>query len=252
MRLARQGHASGQFSSVQVFDETFLRETDSSVQKLLTEIRQMHPRGYGLWGWKPVLANHALGHLPPDAQVLYLDAGFTLNLRVEAMARIREYIDIVGEFETLFFRQPFIEQSWTAASVLDDLGLSAPDRLAGQVLGGVWQLKNTASTRDFMALWQTVALQNSAEHLVGGQGSTIPGFCEHRHDQSVLSCLVKSAGKFQIDDETYFAPDWELFGSAFPYWATRLATGNARDYEYSIQKRLKRAILARINSRKPG
>jgi hypothetical protein len=46
----------------------------------------------------------------------------------------------------------------------------------------------------------------------------------HRWEQSILSLLVKQRGFTLIQDETFFAPDWEL-GNDFPIWAMRNRSG---------------------------
>ena len=43
----------------------------------------------------------------------------------------------------------------------------------------------------------------------------------HRHDQSILSLLVKKYGSIKIPDETFFYPFWEKTGLRYPFWATR-------------------------------
>jgi hypothetical protein len=45
-------------------------------------------------------------------------------------------------------------------------------------------------------------------------------YIAHRHDQSILSLLVKKYGSIKIPDETYFAPDWSR-GINYPFWAVR-------------------------------
>jgi hypothetical protein len=44
---------------------------------------------------------------------------------------------------------------------------------------------------------------------------------EHRHDQSILSCLCKIYNSEKLSDETYFEPYWEVDGVKYLIWAKR-------------------------------
>jgi len=54
--------------------------------------------------------------------------------------------------------------------------------------------------------------------------SQLDEFRGHRHGQSILSLIAKSEGVIPLEDETWFAPDWNA-GLRFPIWAMRNRTG---------------------------
>ena len=120
------------------------------------------------------------------------------------------------------------EVRWTKASLFRFLDVSKEDQDRGIRQAGVIILKNSEIGRRLVQQWLDVATCRNYEFLDDSPSSlpTNPEFQEHRHDQSILSCLTKSHGiPAIIGDETFHAPNWLLDGERFPIWAPRHISG---------------------------
>lgn len=105
---------------------------------------------------------------------------------------------------------PFQESKWTSPNVISYIGSSKKDAASGQISATFFLLKNVNSTRVLIQKWCELAMCNKFNLLSGD--SNIFQWChfiEHRHDQSILSLLVKKYNHYymcQIDhfsDELY-------------------------------------------------
>ena len=113
-----------------------------------------------------------------------------------------------------------------------------------QIISGIFLLKNTPITRELVGKWKEICVEESGRYLNDSRSElpNDPIFRENRHDQSILSLLVKNfAERYDFtfyEDDTYeeiwqknglqglpVGPDqarvWNTYGSEFPIWATR-------------------------------
>lgn len=236
-------------------DSEVICHNPESAEKLLGDkwtnhsgLLRKNTKGFGFWLWKPLLASHSLNSLPEGALLMYLDAGTSLNLKsAESQKRMQEYLNIAENQSALFFQQAHSEKNWTKPELLRSLRLPMREWDSGQYLGGIWILKNNPRTRSLLEEWLEVATRNSYELLLPPADSCSSN-TEHRHDQSVISVLAKLRGFSAISDETYFAPDWDLFGRRFPIWATRLCSGVPKLYRNEIRYRFPRESMKILRS----
>ncbi len=73
-----------------------------------------------------------------------------------------------------------------------------------QIAGGIQVLRKCQHSLDVTREWLNLATENY--HWIDDSPSHLPNhpdFREHRHDQSIISLLVKNRGALIIPDETY-------------------------------------------------
>lgn len=158
---------------------------------------------------------------------MYLDAGCTLNSNEASEARLRQYMELATETHGVFFQTQFPEQEWTKGEVLDFFSASPSARNSGQIMGGVMLLRNSDQVQSLVREWVRLALEGGQSLFSDNTRASNPTLIEHRHDQSVLSVMIKMKFKSMtvLDDETYFYPKWSEAGRDFPIWTTRLCSG---------------------------
>ena len=228
-RLGRQASESGAFAQTLVYTERELASEYPDFARQHREVLSARVRGFGYWIWKPYLLWKTLEFASRSglSGVAYLDAGCELNLTSEA-ARLRllNYQQMAlrdGVFAMHLAGYP--EREWTRLAVMDHFGLSIADRDAPQVQGTPMLPAST----DGIALartWFESCVQDDYFLARDAKKDEVqePDFRDHRHDQSLFSCLVKTQGIETIPDETFWAPDWANSGRDYPLWAARNRT----------------------------
>lgn len=228
-RFAAEAAASGLFTQVTVCEASTLTALDPRYVDRRQALFADGSPGFGCYAWKPFLLSHylALPSLRAD-RVAYVDVGCHLNIRPAAVARWREHERWVDDHGLLALHMPGRpEEEWTKPLVLDHFGLDAAQRQSPQVLGGVLVVANDDHGRELVSEWDAAMIHAGGTLARDPAGADEAGqhLRAHRHDQSVLSCLLKSRGVPTVTDETYFAPDWESGGADYPVWALRNRSG---------------------------
>ena len=214
-RIEREAAASGFFDVVQIkrprdLGRTFWRKHGAFVRR--------SRRGYGYWIWKPWLILEQLLRCQPGDVIVYADAGCTIN--PAGRERLAEYRALARDSPTgtMCFQLGFLEKAYTKGDAFDALD-AWHLKDTGQLISGIviftCEEGSIQLARDWLGLAESYTLVSDEPGRVPNDAS----FVEHRHDQSLLSLLVKQRGGAVVGDETYFS-DW---GDAirFPFWATR-------------------------------
>ena len=147
-------------------------------------------RGGGYWFWKPLLLKRHLDSLQDGDFLIYSDSDMLdffswLPLLLETMVEWNSNLAL--------YQLPYLEQEWTKRDVYQEF---CPSRdlerdSSGQYAGGHLILRKDNATLGLIEDWIDV-MKNW--HWVSDEPSTIPNlpqFQEHRHDQSLLSLLLK-------------------------------------------------------------
>lgn len=222
-RFRTEAEKSGYFGAIDVLDEGDLLARFPHFQHDRRALFRSQSRGFGFWSWKPLIILDFLSSNPHVDRVLYLDAGSHFNVSKGAKRRFQEYEEMVESSGYLFFHRPELpECNWTKLEVLEHLKLTEEMRHSGQVIGGAhfWSRSDRSSV--LLAKWDEL-MRFEGGRLVADPPKDAPHatyFREHRHDQSILSCLTKSLQISAEQDETDFYPDFRL-GSQFPLWTVR-------------------------------
>jgi len=227
-RVAAQARDTGLFAAAEAITEGELRRHHGAFVEQNASMLRREVRGFGYWIWKPYLIGAALKSPAADFLV-YVDAGSVLNLdRPAARRRFDEYLAL-AEVHGLFAMQGlYDEQDWCKTDTMERTGLRGDGRASRQVEACLLVIKNSSTTRDFVRTWLHVCCDEGYRYLDDSPSvqPNAAGFKEHRHDQAILSCLVKVGGIPAIPNESYFANEWSTAGADFPIWAARHRWGS--------------------------
>lgn len=234
-RLAREADSSGWFS--QQSEHWTVDTLRSKIPNFFTEHKHFiadHPKGYGLWIWKPAILSYLIDNLEDGEMVLLLDAGCQLNTNHNSWSRFQDYVDICRTSDLLVMQladnsfgfKKLTDAAWTKLSTLNFLDPNSVFRNTNQIQSGIiFAIKSDKSQR-IANKWMTSCIESKYSFLVDPleTESQTDDFIQHRWEQSILSLIVKSEGIQPIEDETYFYPNWSR-GMNFPIWAMRNRSG---------------------------
>ena len=175
-------------------------------------------KGFGYWIWKSYIIMKYLQEEMTESDILvYMDAGCSLNDK--GKIRFLEYIHLLEnsqEYGILSFQMNHLSEiNYTKRNLFNYLKISTNDMLSGQCMATVIMIKKNKHSLFVINEWYRIS--SIYKLLRDDNNNEI-----HRHDQSILSLLVKKYGSIKIADETFFYPSWGKTGSFYPFWATRI------------------------------
>uniref|UniRef100_A0A7S4R3I3 Uncharacterized protein n=1 Tax=Alexandrium monilatum TaxID=311494 RepID=A0A7S4R3I3_9DINO len=154
-------------------------------------------KGYGWWFWKSALVNHLLreGTLRDGDTLAYGDAGCVVNRGSQrAWLSLIQRVEDPQGVDLVAFQHEHLEKGYTKGDTFEHFGMrwdSEDYGLTCQCVGGYWVTRINSRTREFLARWEELCANTN---LISDDPPTIhnPSFIANRHDQSLLSMLVKS------------------------------------------------------------
>lgn len=205
-RLRREAERMGCFTSITLLSASDLGADYWSV---CGDFVRTHPRrGYGFWSWKPYIIHRHLLTLPEGNVLLYVDAGFSLN--VEGLSRLKDYVNRTIShasgwfvFETNHSIGAYTKRSLLRAHGADNETMRAQPMLQSGCQFIVVRPDNVALAKQWYEAMQMRELIDDSP-----SPDEVPGFIAHRHDQSVLSILGYHHGIDHAPDETFWPLDW--------------------------------------------
>lgn len=146
--------------------------------------------------WKPYFIQKALSGIADGDYLIYMDGGnfYYRNSVLDTIQFMeKHHLDVAGS-RTGEYR----ESDWTKRDVFVALGLDREPYISqSQCRAGFLILKKTQRSTDLINEWlgycQNYNLITDCPNIYGKEN--YEGFCEHRHDQSILSLLM---GRDQI------------------------------------------------------
>jgi len=151
-------------------------------------------RGAGYWLWKPYIMLHTMVNIAkPDDYIVYTDAD-SENTRsfFDPSEKIKELLDTQN---IVVFPVGLPESDWTKRDAYVLMGMDTdPDVKSSWQMNAVAVIvKNTFKAQRFVGEWLTYMQDPRASTDDGNTFglANVPGFSQHRHDQSVLSLLTK-------------------------------------------------------------
>lgn len=190
-RIASQAEAMQFFDEIRVFDE---RHLGADFLNRWGHIVKCGVRGYGYWCWKSYLILRELESMQEGDQLYYCDAGCHLN--PGGRERLADYSEMLAAcpLGILAFELEELEYKWTKADVLAYFGLDEkPEALnSPQVCATHVLVRKCESSVRFMQEW--IQAWETDFSRIDDTPSRIPNhpeFRDHRHDQSLFSCLLK-------------------------------------------------------------
>jgi len=213
------------FQTVNVFNEQHLQQQHGEFWKQHAAHIGANPRGFGYWVWKSYLVRHIMNQVGEDHTVFWMDVGCQLNF--PALPRLHQYQQLAQQHGILCFDVGMPDYMWTKASTAYRIAANNTALMnTGQIISGIVMWKNNQFNRNLVNTWYNICAENQYQYITDS-ASPIENhskFREHRHDQSVLSLLIKQAGAYcALPDETYFT-NWHQDGATYPIWATRNPT----------------------------
>lgn len=200
-RLRREVIESNMFDNVWIHDESDLKK------EILSEIKRRfnnNKRGFGYWLWKPFLILQKLKLIENNSILVYADAGCHVRGNRQ---RLRHYINLLEEEHCgiLSFQKPYhheltgkenyyLERRWTKMDTFFHFGLHNNPIIMDtpQIVSGVLIIKKNSESIDILKRWYRIMYDHF--ELVNDDTSARTnhsGFIENRHDQSILSLLLK-------------------------------------------------------------
>jgi hypothetical protein len=160
-------------------------------------------RGAGYWLWKPYLIRKIMAQTIEGAIVFYMDADAEFVADPSPLIKLAD-----GKGIVLF--QNWIEHTnaiWTKRDCF--IGMDCDSGVywsATQLTAAYALFKNAARARSFVDEWLDYC---ASEPILTDQPNALgranlPGFIEHRHDQSVLSLLALKSGMETFRDPSQF------------------------------------------------
>jgi len=241
-RLEKQALAFDLFETLHMYTE---KDLDPTFRKQYSDFMKKKTRGYGFWLWKPTVILQALSKIEQEHNLLYIDAGCHLNLR--GKARLYEYFESLrlSPSGILAFqnKEPVApldydgrklldlpDGNWTKGDLLAFFGVRNDTQITQtQTIGaGVILFRKTPQAERFLKSWE-MHMRNNVSLLDNSPSvsANLPGFREHRHDQSFFSIMAKiekiptiSASEYWYPRVDSFKPDWDAL-SNFPIHAKR-------------------------------
>jgi hypothetical protein len=247
-RIKRQAENFNIFKSIQEFGETDLNTTHSEFWNECKKYMMQQRIGggqryYGYYACKSYFILEALKNIPRNHVLLYIDSGCELNRN--GVERMKEYYDECSKSNGVFFSLDYPEIQWTKMDTYRRIMIDNDFHITTrQIISTAFFLKNTKKVRDIVKEWLNICLENKG-HFLNDDLSNLPNdkiFVENRHDQSILSLLIKkysTSCNFNFhEDETYEviwdssgisnlsvgkeqANIWNTYGRQYPIWATR-------------------------------
>lgn len=165
-------------------------------------------RGGGYYLWKPWIIYNSLKNIRSNDFLVYADAGSTFNYF--GKTRFYDYIEMldVSDYGNLRFENPknYIEKEWTSKELFKYFNIQLDSKIANspQLMGGHIIFQKNKHTHEYLESFFEVV--DYDENLITDyySDSSIKGFQENRHDQSIFSLLSKKIGGVILENETFF------------------------------------------------
>jgi hypothetical protein len=196
---------------IHVFDEVLHFSENDLPTYIKSSTLFSSTKGGGYWLWKPFIVQKVLERAQKDDIVIYSDAG---NILFKS-DKWKEYIDALENYDSIFFQYKentdylwsknnikFNDSSklkyWIKKSAVDHFQnlFSNDDKWLekNKLVAGFFLLRKTESSLKLIDEWfRTMLFFPSivTDLFEVEKKEQIEGFSEHRHDQSILSVLVR-------------------------------------------------------------
>lgn len=226
-RICNQASLFRLFDTITGCTERFLQQ-DSEFWEKHREFIESNSRGYGYWIWKPYIIKKQLEKMNENDVLVYVDSGCEMN--VLGVQRLYEYMAKTAETDTGilgFIHRNLYEKEWTKMDVfakMDAYEFADTTQISANALF----IRKCSASVEIINEWYDTCCDYS---VINDTPSTIPNdpaFQEHRHDQSILSILLKKHKCLLLYDETFLPQDIRW---SFPIWGLRNRDGVSLIYK---------------------
>jgi hypothetical protein len=182
-RIENEIRSSGWFKDIFVYGKEDILEYNRSIEH----------RGAGYYWWKPTIIKKSLMKINEGDILLYLDAG--CSFYPEHKDEFFYYLNELNNTHFLGFKSGFLEKFYTKRDLFKFMDVDTSIYTdTEQIISGIMFMVKSEKTINLVDKWIKLA---SVTHLINDDESfndNYPGFLEHRHDQSLLSLLIKKQG----------------------------------------------------------
>lgn len=188
-----------QIKEVNLFDtETYytLSVLESIPEWTHSDFCNKNSRGFGYWIWKPFIINNKLSKVSEGDVVMYCDLG--CELLVEEKHILQQLLCSDEHDITLSIPgmnplcMPY-ERDWCKTFTAQRLEASDQHLESWQYQATCMIIKNNAKTRQFVTKWLEICEEYKPIDDNHYGKKPCDAFRDHRHDQSVLSLLLKQS-----------------------------------------------------------
>lgn len=189
-RVLNQAKSFGLFSRVVHLNETNLGEYTPKTLAKYESYLSSDFRGFGYFSWKAEAVEVLLKRNSSDG-VLYVDAGCELNKNAASKIRLSTILRSArqGHF---FHTLDYPERLFTKKKTLDFFSLTPAQRMSPQIQATWFALSGNLGL-SIAEKWSQGVLTD-IELINDSISNEDLDFIEHRHDQSILSCTLKTMG----------------------------------------------------------
>ena len=229
-RICKQASLFRIFDTIIGCTERFLQQ-DSDFWGKHREFIESNSRGYGYWIWKPYIIKKQLEKMNENDVLVYVDSGCEMN--VLGVQRLYEYMAKTAETDTGilgFIHRNLYEKEWTKMDVfakMDAYEFADTTQISANALF----IRKCSASVEIINKWYDTCCDYS---VINDTPSTIPNdptFNEHRHDQSILSILLKKHQCLLLYDETCLHQPVDMLRWSLPIWSLRNRDGVSLIYK---------------------
>jgi hypothetical protein len=191
-------------------------------------------RGYGYWAWKPRLLLEIFELSKPGDIICYADSGcqishFGAEIFKRNVAQCREN-------GALFFHMSeYVEKNWSKSKLIEYLGALGNKEVTDtpMIQATYFYLEVNKKNYNLLTNWANLTVVNNYALINDDDSYGVEGanFVEHRHDQSILSILVKQEKYLSREYECLFKNKKYYMNSPimlYPIHSLRNRTGKIR------------------------
>lgn len=215
-----------------VFDKCFFFTEKDLPQKIQQDLKTIiektgSKRGYGFMSWKPLVINTIMDKMNDGDVLLYSDVGCHINPNgktkfFEYVGKAKEHDIWVTQLEIKNQEKCYIspqsvmygtlpETEWTKADTIKLFEGKIPEKefKNGQLQSTNLLLVKNAYTKSIIDQWQKLMTIENLHYFDDSPSilPNYPNFKENRHDQSMLSLLLKSNHYYGESMEHFYATD---------------------------------------------
>lgn len=187
-RLVNQAGKFNLFDECIVVSEVNLGEFAPRVIEKYGELLNSSVPGFGYFAWKPEIIQTTFEKYP-ECGVFYVDAGCELNFNFITKLRLRRFLRVAKK-GSFIHTLNYPEVVHTKNKVLKYFQINSIDSLSPQIQA-TWFLLSGPRGKKITNLWLESTLKDLAL-IDDSRFDENSKFLNHRHDQSIFSCIIKS------------------------------------------------------------
>lgn len=212
-RIKKQAKKMNLFNDIFIFSEKNICEP---LTIRITEIinKTNSKRGYGYWCWKPYLIKDVLTKIPEDSFLLYTDTGCHLNYK--GRNKLLQYISLAKKNDIVVSKindSNFSEKQYSKMDTILQFDYKKNDRKLedGQIQATFLIIKNSEYSKKIISQWNDCFSPPQSHYFDDSKSinENFHEFKEHRHDQSLLSLILKKNHYASLDISHFWSNNWD-------------------------------------------